>query len=198
MFRITEVVKQLIIINVILFIAKILPLTSFLRDYLVLYIPTSDQFKPIQLVSNIFMHADEGHLFFNMLGLFFFGPQIESLWGGKKFLVYYFFCGVGATILHLIVGFDYDSPYLQTVQGASGAVYGIVLAYGMLFPETIVRLIIPPIPIKAKYMAMGYVAISLFSGLSGADDNIAHFAHLGGALFGFLLILFWRKFPFRM
>ena len=105
---------------------------------------------------------------------------------------------MGATILHLIVGFDYDSPYLQTVQGASGAVYGIVLAYGMLFPETIVRLIIPPIPIKAKYMAMGYVAISLFSGLSGADDNIAHFAHLGGALFGFLLILFWRKFPFRM
>ena len=198
MNNLTEVVKQLIIINVIIFLAVQLPLTAFLEKYFVLFIPTSDHFKPIQLVTHMFMHASPSHLFFNMIGLFFFGPWIERVWGGKKFLFYFLFCGLGAMIAHMLVGFDYDSRVLQSVVGASGAVYGVVLAFGMLFPETKVMLLIPPIPMKAKYMAMLFIGIDLVLGLGSFNTGVAHFAHLGGALFGFLLILFWRKFPFRM
>ncbi len=198
MNNLTDVVKQLIIINVLLYVATHLPVTAFLQRYLTLYIPTSEHFKPIQLVTHMFMHADIGHLFFNMLGLFFFGPWLEKLWGAKKFLFFYLFCGIGAMLAHMMIGFDYDSPVLQSVLGASGAVYGIVLGFGMLFPNVKVMLLFPPIPLKAKYMALMYIGYDLYMGLSGSMSTTAHFAHLGGALFGFLLIIFWRKFPSQM
>ena len=138
------------------------------------------------------MHADMGHLFFNMFALYFFGPMTERVWGAKKFLVFYLLCGAGAMGLHLLIGGG--SPVL----GASGAISGVVLAFAMLFPNAKVMLLIPPIPMKAKHMVLVFLGIDLFLGLSSYNTGIAHFAHLGGALFGFLLILFWRKFPFRM
>ena len=192
MNNLTEVVKQLIIINVIIFIGTSLPMLANLRNYFILFPPSTSYFKPIQLVTHMFMHADMGHLFFNMFALYFFGPMTERVWGAKKFLVFYLLCGAGAMGLHLLIGGG--SPVL----GASGAISGVVLAFAMLFPNAKVMLLIPPIPMKAKHMVLVFLGIDLFLGLSSYNTGIAHFAHLGGALFGFLLILFWRKFPFRM
>jgi len=192
MNNLTEVVKQLIIINAIIFLGTSLPMLASFRHYFILYPPSTPYFKPIQLVTHMFMHADMGHLFFNMLALYFFGPMIERLWGAKKFLIYYLLCGLGAMILHLLIGGG--APVL----GASGAISGVVLAFAMLFPNARVMLLIPPIPMKAKHMVLLFLGIDLFLGLSSYNTGIAHFAHLGGALFGFLLILFWRKFPMNM
>ncbi len=192
MNNLTEVVKQLIIINAILFFGTNLPMLSQFREYFILFPPQTQYFKPIQLVTHMFMHADMGHLFFNMLTLYFFGPMIERLWGSKKFLVYYLACGFGAMILHLLIGGN--APVL----GASGAISGVVLAFAVLFPNARIMLLIPPIPMKAKHMVLIFLGIDLFMGLSNYNTGIAHFAHLGGALFGFLLIMIWRKFPFNM
>ncbi len=191
MNQLTEVVKQLIIINAIIFIGTSLPMLSQFRDYFILFPLDTPYFKPIQLVTHMFMHADMGHLFFNMLALYFFGPMVERVWGPKKFLFFYLFCGFGALATHLLL--SGNSPML----GASGAISGVVLSFAMLFPNAQVMLLIPPIPMKAKHMVMIFLAIDLFLGVSSAHSGIAHFAHLGGALFGFLLILFWRKFPFN-
>lgn len=192
MNNLTEVVKQIIIINVIIFIGLSLPITSQFRDYFILFPLDTPYFKPIQLITHMFMHADMGHLFFNMLALYFFGPMIERIWGAKKFLLFYMFCGFGALVLHLLL--SGNSPVL----GASGAISGVVLAFAMMFPDTKIMLLIPPIPMKAKYMVLIFLGFDLFMGLTNASSGIAHFAHLGGALFGFLLILFWRKFPTSM
>lgn len=192
MNNLTDVVKQLIIINAILFLGTNLPMLSHFREYFILFPPHTPYFKPVQLVTHMFMHADMGHLFFNMLTLYFFGPMIERLWGAKKFLFYYMICGLGAMALHLLIGGN--APVL----GASGAISGVVLAFAMQFPDTRIMLLIPPIPMKAKYMVLIFLGIDLFLGLSNYNTGIAHFAHLGGALFGFLLIMIWRKIPFRM
>lgn len=192
MYRITDVVKHLIIINAIIFIGTNLPVLAALRPYFILYPPQSDLFKPIQVVTHMFMHGSMGHLFFNMLALFFFGPNVESLWGPKKFLFFYLFCGFGAMIGHLLLGGN------APVVGASGAIAGVLVAFAMLFPNATVMLLIPPIPMKAKYLVLIVLIIDIYMGLTNSASTIAHFAHLGGALFGFLLILFWRKYPFRM
>lgn len=192
MYRITDVVKHLIIINAIVFIGTRLPLLSSLEPYFILYPPPSNFFKPVQLVTHMFMHGSMGHLFFNMLALFFFGPNVESVWGPKKFLLFYFFCGIGAMVGHLLLGGG--SP----VVGASGAIAGVLLAFAVLFPNAQVMLLIPPIPMKAKYLVLIILVIDLYMGLTMADSRIAHFAHLGGAVFGGLLILYWRKFPSHM
>lgn len=199
MNNLTDVVKQLIIINIILFIGTTyLPMLPELKSMLALHKPGAGNFMPIQLVTHMFMHASLSHLFFNMLGLFFFGPWLERLWGSKKFLIFYLFSGLGGLVGHLLLGFDYSYPVDQVVLGASGAVVGIVVGFALNFPEQKIMLLIPPMPVKAKYLAIFYVGYDLFMGLTNASSGIAHFAHLGGALFGFLLILFWRKFPTRM
>lgn len=192
MNNLTDVVKQLMIINAILYFGLSLPVTSQFRDYFILFPMDTVYFKPIQLVTHMFMHASMGHLFFNMLALYFFGPMVERVWGPKKFLIYYLFCGFGAMVLHMILG--QHAPVL----GASGAISGVVLAFAMLFPDARVMLLIPPIPMKAKHMVLLFLAIDLFMGFTSVNSGIAHFAHLGGALFGFFLILFWRKFPFNL
>ncbi len=197
MNNLTEVVKQLIIINVIIFIGTVIPPLSSYRDILAFH-PPGYGFKPFQIVTHMFMHSGSSptHLFFNMFTLYFFGPMIERLWGPKKFLVYYILCGLGALGLHFLIG--NLTGGVSPVLGASGAISGVVLAFGMLYPNMKVMLLIPPIPMKAKYMVLIFLGIDLYLGLSSHNTGIAHFAHLGGALFGFLLILFWRKFPFRM
>ncbi len=198
MNNLTEVVKQLIIINVIIFVATIIPpLSELVRNDLIFH-PPGRGFKPYQIISHMFMHDGRSptHLFFNMFTLYFFGPMIERVWGPKKFLVYYMLCGLGALGLHVLIGSFTGGA--SPVLGASGAISGVVLAFAMLFPNLKVMLLIPPIPMKAKYMVLIFLGIDLYLGLSSYNTGIAHFAHLGGALFGFLLILFWRKFPFRM
>jgi membrane associated rhomboid family serine protease len=155
----------------------------------------------------MFMHANFSHLFFNMFALWMFGNSLENYWGSKRFLFYYLFTGVGAGIIQNIVvafevwqyaqmGADFAQisrfmNYAVTV-GASGAVFGLLLAFGMMFPNMMIYLYFL-VPIKAKWFVIGYGVLELISGISGSSSNIAHFAHLGGMLFGFVLILWWRR-----
>jgi len=200
MFRqIPDVVKNLLIINVIMYV--LFQVMKIMNPYLLaMYYPTSDFFQPFQIVTHMFMHASSTHLLFNMIGLYFFGPPLEQLWGGKRFLIFYLIAGLGSLLLYLLtkyIEFNYlqlnpgyvDVPML----GASGAVFGLLAGFAMKYPNQIISLIFPPISMKAKYFVLGYAAIELFLGVGRVNTGIAHFAHLGGALFGVLLILYWNK-----
>jgi membrane associated rhomboid family serine protease len=210
------VVKHLIILNVLLFIGSYALLGGEVwnatdREYanlgrltLAVYLPGSANFQPFQLVTHMFMHGDLGHLAFNMLALFFFGPMVEMAWGHKRFLFYYLFCGFGAMVLHLGIqwweleqaGIDPRS-WNGAMLGASGAIFGIFVAFAYLFPNQVIRLLFPPIAMKAKYFVLIMAMLELFFGVRGYASGIAHFAHLGGALFGFLLIMIWYKGRFK-
>ena len=269
MNRISPVVKNLLIINILLFIITYLygkyvdPVNSFwltnpvVRN-LALFYPKSEFFEPFQFVTHMFMHGGFAHILFNMYALWMFGTAIEQVWGGKRFLFYYLFTGLGAAALHTLVnhliysgmssdiiaftnspspelykqfidahrdGFRQefvnqlidvyhswsmnpnDNGYVATALrgmqhimssmqdiptvGASGAIFGLLLAFGMMYPNAQLMFIFPPIPIKAKWMVIGYGAIELILGISQPGSSIAHFAHLGGMLFGFILIKYW-------
>lgn len=154
-------------------------------------------FLPWQVLTYGFMHGSWAHLFFNMLALLMFGAPLEHVWGNKRFLNYYLVCIVGAALCQMLVGIWTMSqgglPY-RTV-GASGGVFGLLLAYGMLFPNQRVMLLIPPIPMKARTLVIVYGVIELLLGVSGRQPGVAHFAHLGGMLFGWLMIRYWRGQP---
>jgi len=190
MMRLTPVVKNLIIINVIVFFAvNLLGAGSGIRQYFVLQPFGSGLFSPIQLITHMFSHWDLNHLFFNMLGLFFLGPMLEQTVGEKRLLSLYFLAGAGAVILHTLMAGG--SPVL----GASGCLLGVYVAFAMYHPNMEMMLMFIPIPIKAKYLIGAFVLGDVFLGFGGAGDGIAHFAHLGGAIVGFLLVLAWRKYP---
>lgn len=138
----------------------------------------------------MFMHASLDHIFFNMFSLWMFGTVLENYWGTKRFLFYYLACGIGAGLLHLLM------PGVHLTVGASAAVYGILMAFGMMFPNERIYLYFL-VPIKTKWFIIGMIVIELFEGVFRSYDGIAHFAHLGGMLIGFLIILYWRKHPFR-
>ncbi|MEN6455350.1 MAG: rhomboid family intramembrane serine protease [Prolixibacteraceae bacterium] len=231
--NIPPVVKNLIIINVLMLLATyVLSVRGIdLNSVLGLHFFLSPEFEPYQLVTHIFMHGGFMHLFFNMFALWMFGRVLESVWGPKRFFIYYFVTGLGAAALHLFVNFlefqslvskmspeqvdmvmregtsifeqgkNYSDPLMGKLNalinvptvGASGAVYGVLLGFGMLFPNTQLFLLFPPIPIKAKYFVIGYGLIELYLGLARPGSNVAHFAHLGGMLFGFLMIRYWNK-----
>jgi membrane associated rhomboid family serine protease len=185
-----------------------------LDDTLGLHFFLASGFNPIQLVTYMFVHANLEHIFFNMFALWMFGRTLETVWGPKRFLLYYLVCGVGAGVAQEAVQYiqyittlqAYDAVntgvsiipmaeylnYLTTV-GASGAIYGILLAFGMLFPNSEMFVFPLPMPIKAKWFVVGYAVIELLLGLAASGDGVAHFAHLGGMLFGWLLIVHWRK-----
>lgn len=211
------VVKNLLIINGLFYLATVVLQSQGLDliAYLALFFPASPYFEPYQLISHLFMHGSFGHLFSNMLALWMFGTPMENLWGPKRFLTYYFVTGLGAAACHLAVNaWDYSqwlslanlgdynaAVYLEQLLstptvGASGAVFGLLLAYGMTFPNQEIYVYFL-LPIKAKYFVAIYGLFELFSGLSNSGSNIAHFAHLGGMLFGFLLIRHWRKNAYR-
>ena len=148
-------------------------------------------FAPWQIVTYGFLHGNLQHIFFNMFGLWMFGRDIERLLGPKRFLTYYLTCVVGAGIVQLIVA-GMQAGIYPTI-GASGGVFGILLAYGMAFPNRMVMLIFPPIPMRAKYFVLIYGLIELIMGVTGAASGVAHFAHLGGMLFGFILLRYWSN-----
>jgi len=253
------VVTNIIAINVLLYLITVVGerYGLDLTRYLALYYPGSEYFQPYQLITHMFMHSGLTHLFFNMFALWMFGRVLESVWGPKRFFIYYFVTGLGAAGLHLFVNYlsihgmmrdaqavissispdafavyvkDHVPEYMNRVSefvtgwisdpsnpsyvteatgfinqitdarinvptvGASGAVFGVLLAFGMLFPNTQLMLLFPPIPIKAKWFVLGYGAIELWSAvLNQPGDNVAHFAHLGGMIFGFILIKYWNR-----
>jgi membrane associated rhomboid family serine protease len=228
------VVKNIILINVLMILAYWAVKSVFgidLNSILGLYFPKSEQFKPLQIVTHMFMHGGFLHIFFNMYALFIFGPILERVWGPKRFFIYYMITGLGAALTHETViylqyhhltqimdpqslravltegttyfrqGKLFTDPDMEKLQlllnvptvGASGAIFGVLLAFGVLFPNTQLILLIPPMPIKAKYLVMGYGALELYLAITAPGSNIAHAAHIGGMLFGYILIRYWRK-----
>ncbi|CAN5259450.1 rhomboid family intramembrane serine protease [soil metagenome] len=180
-------VKHLLIVNALFFIALTTPgIGDYIFRYGALWPLGDPYFEPWQLVSYMFLHGGIGHIFFNLFALWIFGQAIENFWGTKRFTVYYFLTGIGAAIIHMFIG----GGGAPTV-GASGAVFGILLAFGMMFPNRYIVLLIPPIPIKAKYFVAIFGVIELFSGVMRPGSGIAHFAHLGGMVVGFILIKYW-------
>ena len=207
------VVKNLLIINVVFYLATWAAQSVWridLSDYLGLHYIGASDFRPYQFVTYMFMHGGFAHLFFNMFALWMFGNSIENVWGPKRFLIFYLVCGIGAGLtqelvqyiqladIHMYQNVNIGSriipveEYLNmlTTVGASGAVYGILLAFGMMWPDSRIYIYFA-IPIKAKWFVIIYGLIELFSGFSSVD-NVAHFAHVGGMLFGLGLILYWR------
>ncbi len=148
-----------------------------------------------QLVTYALLHGGIGHLFFNMFALYMFGLPIEHTWGTRRFVIYYVVCVIGAGILQLITAAVTGGMY-PTI-GASGGVFGLLLAFGVMYPNQRIMLLIPPIPIRAKYFVIGYGLLTLFFGVTGTMGGIAHFAHLGGMLFGLAMILYWGYSDFR-
>ena len=204
MGRVTDVVKHLIIINVLMYVAFVMVMPFLREAYTVLYMPWlqdgagNTYFKPVQLVTHMFMHDEKGigHIFFNMLMLFFLGPPVEQALGKQKFLAYYLSCGFGAMALHMFLAYI---GYIDAgrIVGASGAIMGVAIGFGILFPNMRMMLIFPPIPIKAKFLIGAYIVFDLIGGFGGGESNIAHFAHLGGALMGFILMNLWGQFDWR-
>jgi membrane associated rhomboid family serine protease len=228
------VVKNIIMLNVLMILAYYAARSVFgvdLNALLGLYFPKSAAFKPLQIVTHMFMHGGFMHIFFNMYALFIFGPILENVWGPKRFFIFYMVCGLGAAFTYeTVIFFEYNhlvqilspeniqlvlkegtayfnqgkvftDPDMQSLQillntpviGASGAIFGVLLAFGVLFPNTQLFLLFPPMPIRAKYLVIGYGALELFLAVTQPGSNIAHAAHLGGMLFGYILIRYWRK-----
>src|SRR5215831_8875476 len=187
------VTQSLLIANVVIFLLQ--TQTGNLLDPLALW-PLSQGFAPWQLVTYGFLHGGFAHIFFNMLGLYMFGSDIERLFGSRYFLAYYFACLVSAALCQLLVLALAGSPAFPTV-GASGALYGLLLAFGMYFPRRMVMLIFPPIPMQARVFVFVFGALELVLGVTGTASGVAHFAHLGGMLGGWLMIQYRRRgFPF--
>ena len=200
-FQIPPVIKNLLIINGILFLCaqifsgvqyngKWYEYTGPIYEYLALHNINHTDFGVWQFVTHMFVHDLDNpmHIFFNMFALWMFGRHIESRWGSKRFLSYYIFTGIGAAVLHMIITGGGSSMMF----GASGAVFGILLAFGMVYPNTQILLLIPPMPIKAKYLVIGYGLLELYLGYGSPGDGVAHFAHVGGMLFGLLFFLYWK------
>ncbi len=228
------VVKNLIIINVLMYLATIFfqyKMGIDLSEKLGMFFFESPDFRPYQIITHMFMHGSMSHLFFNMFALWMFGMSVENLWGGKRFFIFYFVSGLGAAAFYSLIqwiqfsnmahslppdqiqyvvengkdilmsGRNFADPVIGKMNlllnvpivGASGAIFGILLAFGMLFPNVMVYIYFF-IPMKAKWFVMIYGGLELFLGvMNEPGDNVAHFAHLGGMIFGFLLILLWKK-----
>lgn len=194
--QLTPVVKNLLVINIIFYIGSAPLMKIFGMPWQSLALSYHPQgFQPFQLVTHIFMHANNMHLFFNLFAIFMFGPVLEVTWGAKRFLAYYFFTAFGATLLHTVITYITYGDFAQMpgLLGASGAVFGLLLGYGVYYPNNVIQLLIPPIPIKAKYFVMIYAGLELYLGIGNFNTGIAHFAHLGGALFGLVMIWYWRS-----
>lgn len=212
------VIKNLVIINTLVFIAQVtfgskLPLDNLFA----LHTWQSDLFKPWQFVTYLFMHGGVTHLFFNMFAIWMFGSTLENLWGPKRFITFYIACGLGAALCHMIVIYFQNQELIQTFRswpaqqqefyqdnfyralnvptvGASGSVYGCLAAFGYLFPNSYLYIFPLPFPIKVKWAVIGYIGLEVYSSIqNNPGDSIAHIAHLGGALVGFLLVYFWNR-----
>lgn len=200
--NIPPVTRNILIINVIMFIATLVAgfrsggaLEANIMDRLfALYPPTSPSFRWWQPITYMFMHADFMHILCNMYTFVMFGSIVERAVGSKRFLGFYLITGLGAVALHLVVMYLFFPAQADTpMVGASGAIYGILVAFAMLYPQARLTLIFPPITLTAKWWVSIFVALEVFLGVTETGMGIAHFAHLGGALIGFILILYWRK-----
>jgi membrane associated rhomboid family serine protease len=204
-------VKNIIIINIMVMIMTSLN-EDFMYEKFALFYPTSPFYHWWQPLTHMFMHGGFWHLFFNMYTLFIFGTHLERIWGTRKFLLFYFVTGIGAAAVHTGVEWLQVQNWMAAAAdgslaaqnaihmlkmtptvGASGAIYGVLMGYAMLYPDSVLTLIFPPISMKAKWFVLVFAAIELLTGVTGTGGGIAHFAHLGGLIFGFILIWYWKK-----
>ncbi len=211
MSNVPTAVKNIIIINVLVMVMTSLN-ENFMYEKFSLFYPTSPFFHWWQPLTHMFMHGGFWHLFFNMYTLYIFGSVLERVWGAKKFLIFYFVTGLGAALIHTGVEWLQMQAWLghaaegsasamasihamkmTPTVGASGAIYGVLMGYAMLYPDSIMTLIFPPISMKAKWFVLIFAGIELLTGVTGTGGGIAHFAHLGGLIFGFLLMMYWKK-----
>ncbi|MBQ8746126.1 MAG: rhomboid family intramembrane serine protease [Rikenellaceae bacterium] len=217
-FATPPITLNLIIANFVVWLAcAILPIGDAIREYGMLYWVGSEKFHLYQFFTYMFLHADFQHMFFNMFSLWMFGRTLEIDLGPKKFLTYFFVCGVGAALLHMGVAavewlnikshiaaeaatMGVSAAQLankiftnHAMLGASGAVMGVVMSFGVLHPNAMVMLMFPPIPMKAKWFVLVFLVIEFSAGVVGVSDSVAHFAHLGGMLWGWLLLRYWKK-----
>ncbi len=217
-FATPPITLNLIIANFVVWLAcTILPIGDAIREYGMLYWIGSEKFHLYQFFTYMFLHADFSHMFFNMFSLWMFGRTLEIDLGPKKFLTYFFVCGVGAALLHMGVAavewlnvkshiaaeataMGVSAAQLankiftnHAMLGASGAVMGVVMSFGVLHPNAMVMLMFPPIPMKAKWFVVVFLVIEFSAGVVGVSDSVAHFAHLGGMLWGWLLLRYWKK-----
>lgn len=200
----SPIVFNLIIINVLVFVAQLVfdGSDGFLTNKLAIYNYQSPAFKPYQIVTNIFSHGGFAHIAFNMFALYTFGTWLERVWGGKRFLIFYLICGIFAGLVQMlflkdVVEFDpaknLNIVYPSGALGASGAIMGLFAAFAYLFPNTPLCMFFVPIPIKAKYMVVIMVLIDLFGQFGPVKTSIGHYAHLSGLLMGFILCIYWNK-----
>ena len=222
MFRIPTVTRNLLIINFLAFVSMLVLNqmgVANLNSLFGLHFFMAQDFHLYQLVTYMFMHGGWEHIILNMFMLWMFGAVMERVWGPRRFIFYYIFCGIGAGLMQEIAqfvyvwlfGFSQPVGFFEaftamrqnalelnglTTVGASGAIYSLLLAFGMMFPEEKMFIIPIPVPIKAKWMVMGSIAIELFSALASPGDQVAHVAHLGGMIFGFFLIRYWQRHPY--
>ncbi len=204
MFNLTPVVRNLIIVNVVIFLGQMIApkidiggcfgaVGAYSEDvvtaYMALFNVRTDCFKPYQLFTYMFAHGGFSHIFFNMLSLAFMGPILENFWGQKKFLLFYLITGIGAAAFSVGIDLVFGGG-AGSMLGASGAIYGLLMAFGMIFPNMEVQLLIPPIPIKAKYLVFLLGGLTFLMDRSG---SVAHFAHLGGIVVAFFVIKAWRS-----
>lgn len=190
MFNLTPVIRNLILINVIVAVTDWLVFRGNLVGFLGLFSPQTDLFKPYQLFTYMFAHGGFSHIFFNMLALAFMGPILENYWGPRRFLFFYIATGIGAAVFNILLGFFIASANFGVMVGASGAIYGVLMGFGMQFPNMQVMLLIPPIPIKAKYLVFLMGGMTFLLDRSG---QVAHYAHLGGIVVAFIIIRIWRS-----
>lgn len=206
----SPIVNNLIIANVVVLLAMtLLPIEDTLVEYCALFNSESPFFRPFQIFTYMFLHADFWHLLFNMYALWMFGRVLEYEIGSQRFFIYYMVCGMGAALIQLGVGYMEFQQFGQITSleeaqalgrllstptvGASGAVFGLLLAFGVMHPNNVIMLLIPPIPLKAKWFVLIYGLLEFFFGVSGVASGIAHFAHLGGMLWGFALLWWWKR-----
>ena len=206
--NIPPVTRSLLIVNVIMFVATLVN-ENFMIGTFAMFFPASPLFRWWQPLTHMFMHGGWMHILFNMYTLVMFGMVVERVLGTKRFLILYFITGFGAVALHtgvewlevrhMLSAGDPSAQIAYTILlrtpmvGASGAIYGVLVAFAMLYPEARMTLLFPPVTLDAKWMVIIFIGLELLMGVTGSQVGVAHFAHLGGALFGFLLILYWRK-----
>ena len=192
-FKTPPAVKNLIIANCLFFLATYLipQANSFLATYGQLFWVGSPYFHFYQFVSYMFLHGSFSHLFFNMFALWMFGRTLEYELGTKRFLIYYFVCGIGAAIFQMLVAWAFGETGF-TMLGASGATMGLLMAFGVMHPNNQIFIFPFPMPIKAKWFVIGYIVLELFQGW-GVNDGVAHFAHVGGMLWGWALLYYWKN-----
>ncbi len=189
MFSLPPVTQALIVINVLVFLAEAV-LGSSIASFLALW-PLGPRFMPWQILTYAFVHAGLPHLLFNMYGVYMFGSDVERVWGPRRFLSFYLTCALSAAALQLIVT-GLTGGYYPTV-GASGAIFGLLLAFARLFPSRRLMLLFPPIPMRAAVFVAVYGVLELVLGVTGTQAGVAHFAHLGGLAGGYLFMLLWKR-----